>query len=501
MVMKQYFKSASVNPFEKYLESVEISSVTNYLSRRFNTIAKRKDICPVNFLGVDLVRVAMPASLLENLLGPKKMVEIHSESEETNFNNIRRRNISTRNSERFHEIETIKWDQNEDFNAYTKRFYELADVAGLDDEPEQRQVELFLQSLPPSIVNIIQTQIKNFQVFRQDFQPTLKQVVQIATNHVDELRNKSIHDDELRNKSIHDDEIRNKSIHDDEIRNKSNKSLSKSLWSLYEVSLIFSPYMLSGNPEDSVFRDFAKSTEDMVSQINSADLPGSNEIMKHTVDCKITANFIERDPAFKNSGPIIATKLRKFGESVMEAGNDLHVMYRKGSYVFETFKIEIQTMMDKLDVQEPNKSDFFKERIKKMILVVQDFSDKVKRAKDSIIDAENNRDGLEKELVSGIREAEKFVEASGYWRPDSVDLRKAQDGLAIVNNILVHLRSAAYRLDEIIKNLRRYENSLFDVNADLESIFIVTKRDFNYLLNSVEVLQRSHRKFMAKENN
>ncbi|CAG8511363.1 496_t:CDS:2, partial [Dentiscutata heterogama] len=81
---------------------------------------------------------------------------------------------------------------------------------------------------------------------------------------------------------------------------------------------------------------------------------------------------------------------------------------------------------------------------------------------------------------------------SGYWRPDSVDLRKAQDGLAIVNNILVHLRSAAYRLDEIIKNLRRYENSLFDVNADLESIFIVTKRDFNYLLNSVEVLQRSH---------
>ncbi|CAG8692582.1 5980_t:CDS:1, partial [Dentiscutata heterogama] len=121
--------------------------------------------------------------------------------------------------------------------------------------------------------------------------------------------------------------------------------------------------------------------------------------MKHTVDCKITANLIERDPAFKNSGPIIATKLRKFGESVMEAGNDLHVMYRKGSYVFETFKIEIQTMMDKLDVQEPNKSDFFKERIKKMILVVQDFSDKVKKAKDSIIDAENNRDGLEKELV------------------------------------------------------------------------------------------------------
>ncbi|RIB22211.1 hypothetical protein C2G38_2033733 [Gigaspora rosea] len=429
------------------------------------------------------------------------MVEIHCESEETSFNNIRRRNTSTRNSEKIHEIENIRWDPNEeDFATYTTRFYELAEAAGLDDEPEQRQVELFLQSLPPSLVNIIQTQIKHFQVFSQGLQPTLKQVVQIAAIHVDEFKNKSIHDDEIR-----------------------NKSLFESFWSLYQVlldykkkyhrlyvwsslilslvCLIIAPYILSGNPDDSVFREFAKSTEDMVSKINSADLPGSNEIMKHTVDCKITANLIERDPAFKNSGPIIATKLRKFGESVMEAGNDLHVMYRKGSYVFETFKIEIQTMMDRLDVQEPNKSEFFKERIKKMILVVQDFSDKVKQAKDSIIDAENNRDGLEKELVSGIREAEKFVESGGYWRPDAVDLRKAQDGLAIVNNILLHLRGAAYRLDEIIKNLRKYENSLFDVNADLESIFIVTKRDFNYLLNSVDILQRNHRKFMAKENN
>ncbi|CAG8745335.1 14414_t:CDS:2, partial [Racocetra fulgida] len=232
--------------------------------------------------------------------------------------------------------------------------------------------------------------------------------------------------------------------------------------------------------DDSIFRDFAKSTEDIVSKINEADLP---------------------DPAFKNTGVIIATKLRKFGESVMEAGNDLQIMYRKGSYVFETFKIEIKTMMDRLDIQEPNKGEFFKERINKMILVIQDFSNKVKKAKDSILDAENNRDGLEKELISGIREAEKFMEATGYWKPDSVDLRKAEDGLATVNNILLHLRGAAYRLDEIIKNLRRYENSLFDVNAELGSIFIITKLDFNYLLNSIDVLHRYHRQFMAKENN
>ncbi|CAG8561476.1 9894_t:CDS:2 [Acaulospora colombiana] len=59
MVMKEYFKNDSRNPFEKYLEAIEISSVASFLSIRFNSAARRKNICSINFLDVKLVRVAM----------------------------------------------------------------------------------------------------------------------------------------------------------------------------------------------------------------------------------------------------------------------------------------------------------------------------------------------------------------------------------------------------------------------------------------------------------
>ncbi|CAG8731104.1 33035_t:CDS:2 [Racocetra persica] len=422
----------------------------------------------------------------------KEDVEIRNEFEKIDDGGIRRRKDSIRNQEKLLELEAIKWDQKEDFTTYITRFCGLVNDAGLDDASEQRKVELFLKSLPPNLNDIMQKQIqKQFKVHKPlnpDFQPTLEHLITNATIYIDEIRNKTLTKSLC---SLNEAVLNNKEI-----------VFRYIVMSLVIFIVFFVPYIFFDKPDDdSIFRDFAKSTEDIVSKINEADLPGSNEIMKHTVECKRTANLIERDPAFKNTGAVIATKLRKFGESVMEAGNDLQIMYRKGSYVFETFKIEIKTMMDRFDIQEPNKGEFFKERINKMILVVQDFSNKVKKAKDSILDAENNRDGLEKELISGIREAEKFMETTGYWKPDSVDLRKAEDGLATVNNILLHLRGAAYRLDEIIKNLRRYENSLFDVNAELGSIFIITKHDFNYLLNSIDVLHRYHRQFMAKENN
>ncbi|CAG8535156.1 9826_t:CDS:2 [Cetraspora pellucida] len=414
------------------------------------------------------------------------MGEIRDEFDKID-NGIRKRKDSARNQEKSSELEAIKWNQTEDFTTYTTRFCELVDDAGLNDAPDKCKVELFLQSLPHDLNNIVQKQIKLQKVINRGFQPTFEYVITIATMHVDEIKNKSL------TQSLC-------SLYEVVVFNNKETVFRYFIMSFVIFLVFLVPYIFFDKPDDSIFRDFAKSTEDIVSKINSADLPGSNEIMKHTVECKRTANLIERDPAFKDTGAIIATKLRKFGESVMEAGNDLQVMYRKGSYVFETFKIEIGIMMNRLDIQEPNKGDFFKERINKMILVVQDFSNKIKKAKDSIIDAENNRDGLEKELISGIREAEKFMELKGFWKPDSVDLRKAENGLATVNNIFFHLKGAAYRLDDIIKNLRRYENSLFDVNAELGSIFIVTKQDFNYLLNSIDVLQRYHRKFMEKEN-
>ncbi|KAF0490691.1 kinase-like protein [Gigaspora margarita] len=56
MVMKEYIRDATDNRFEKYLESVEISALTSYLTIKFNLKARKKSIPSVNFLRVNLVR-------------------------------------------------------------------------------------------------------------------------------------------------------------------------------------------------------------------------------------------------------------------------------------------------------------------------------------------------------------------------------------------------------------------------------------------------------------
>ncbi|RHZ75078.1 hypothetical protein Glove_217g278 [Diversispora epigaea] len=56
MVMKEYSHDKSENSFEKYLEAVEISTVTGYLSKKFNSIARKKNIPLVDFLEAKVVR-------------------------------------------------------------------------------------------------------------------------------------------------------------------------------------------------------------------------------------------------------------------------------------------------------------------------------------------------------------------------------------------------------------------------------------------------------------
>nr|CAG8463537.1 6914_t:CDS:2 [Entrophospora candida] len=55
LVLKEYLKDGRTNPFERYLEAVEISTVATYLSIRFNAIARQK----VNFLNVELIRATI----------------------------------------------------------------------------------------------------------------------------------------------------------------------------------------------------------------------------------------------------------------------------------------------------------------------------------------------------------------------------------------------------------------------------------------------------------
>ncbi|CAB4439737.1 unnamed protein product [Rhizophagus irregularis] len=56
MVIKEYNHIGQNDPFEKYLEAVEVSTVAYFLSEEFNRHAKRKNIPKVNFLNVKLLR-------------------------------------------------------------------------------------------------------------------------------------------------------------------------------------------------------------------------------------------------------------------------------------------------------------------------------------------------------------------------------------------------------------------------------------------------------------
>ncbi|CAG8635776.1 uncharacterized protein OCT59_003702 [Rhizophagus irregularis] len=56
LVIKEYHCVGRTNPFEKYLEAIEISTVASFLSREFNLITKGKEIHKVNYLDVSLLR-------------------------------------------------------------------------------------------------------------------------------------------------------------------------------------------------------------------------------------------------------------------------------------------------------------------------------------------------------------------------------------------------------------------------------------------------------------
>jgi hypothetical protein len=56
MVIKEYIHVGQGNPFEKYLEAVEISTIAYSLSEEFNWYAERKKIPKVKFLNVRLIR-------------------------------------------------------------------------------------------------------------------------------------------------------------------------------------------------------------------------------------------------------------------------------------------------------------------------------------------------------------------------------------------------------------------------------------------------------------
>jgi hypothetical protein len=228
--------------------------------------------------------------------------------------------------------------------------------------------------------------------------------------------------------------------------------------------------------------------------------------MTHTVSCRRAANMLERSPAFKNNGKVIATNLRLFGEKVMIAGQSLRKMYRKGSFVFTAFDIEIDGMMKKLENLEYGDIKYFSNRLNKLADIIKGFRITVADTIKSVTDAENTRDGTEKYIIEGIREAENFIVDTS--KVNSVDLIKSKGDLQIVNDIMRHLHNTALHLDKVNKILIDYEDKLYDLSTemsqittgDYDDILNLSKTDLKYLKNSVDILKKTHDKFVRKEN-
>ncbi|GBB84931.1 hypothetical protein RclHR1_11500006 [Rhizophagus clarus] len=272
------------------------------------------------------------------------------------------------------------------------------------------------------------------------------------------------------------------------------------------IIILLSVYFILPNPKPSYFiRKFTDSTNEIFNEINSIDLPASDAIMSHTVACRRAANMIERSPAFKNHGGVIASNLRSFGKKVMIAGQSLRKMYRKGSFVFTAFDIEIDGMMKKLENLEYGDIKYFSNRLNKLADIIKEFRIMVVDTIKSVTDAENTRDGTEKYIIEGIREAEIFIID---FNANSVELIKSKEDLQVINDIMKHLHNTALHLDKVNKILIDYEDKLYDLSTemsqittgDYDDILNLSKTDLKYLKKSIDILKKTHDKFVRKEN-
>src|SRR5947209_10451006 len=138
-------------------------------------------------------------------------------------------------------------------------------------------------------------------------------------------------------------------------------------------------------------------------------------MMDGTVSCRRFANIVEDSPAFKETGPAIAKLLKVFSEEIMNAGIALEEMYRKGDMLFWVLNNEISEMISKLNPSffdrlfENEDETFFKNRIKELINIIEEFRGKVTAARKAVVNAEQYRDASEKKVRQGITEAKKFI--------------------------------------------------------------------------------------------
>ncbi|CAG8585634.1 4649_t:CDS:2 [Funneliformis mosseae] len=257
-------------------------------------------------------------------------------------------------------------------------------------------------------------------------------------------------------------------------------------------------------PPSRFFNNLANMIIGISRDIDSVKLPAADKVIDHVVACRRAANMIRNSPAFKSYGVHISSGLVSFGEKIVLAGRGLRNMNSKGSSLYESFDVEVDAMMQRLRSNaRQGDSKYFKERLKNLIIKVQDFRKVVGKTQMAFKIAEDTRQSAEGYIIDGMREAEKFVTKNDEHR---VDIVRAHKEIGTVNEILVHLKDTAGNLMQMHTFLMTYEDRLLDLQVSLDKpgtdyeygIFEVTKPDLNYLKISVDKLKDYHQSFDIK---
>ncbi|CAI2181206.1 10944_t:CDS:2 [Funneliformis geosporum] len=276
-------------------------------------------------------------------------------------------------------------------------------------------------------------------------------------------------------------------------------------WYIGIIILLIALALVPG-PDDSsgFFRKLSETITGISRDIDRVHLPATNKVMDHVVACRRAANMIRSSPAFTKYGVQISSGLISFGEKIVFAGRELRNMYSKGSSLYESFDIEIDAMMQRLNLNaRQGDSRYFKDRLNNLIIKVGEYRNVVDKTLMAVKNAEDSRHSTEGYIITGMREAEKFVTKS---REHSVDIARAHKELEAVNEVLIHLKYTAGNLMKMREILEAYEDRILDLASSLDKpgkdddfgIFDVTKKDLNYLSTAVNQLKGYHHSFNKK---
>ncbi|RUP43567.1 hypothetical protein BC936DRAFT_137006 [Jimgerdemannia flammicorona] len=254
--------------------------------------------------------------------------------------------------------------------------------------------------------------------------------------------------------------------------------------------------------QSSPFEDFASSTEAVFRKINNVELPASNVIVRHKVECLRAASAVESLPAFKEHGTRMAVLLRNFGNHVSDAGNSLQAMYRRGNSLFETFDIEIRDMIRKADDgAQFTDTKYIAKRMAVLRDEVKRYQHKVSETKGIVLTAKETRDLAEKALIEGRREGEDFLhnEMKGKPKNDDSISPAVRNAFGELNMVLKHLDSMSHSLEIINGFLTDYNNELMELESRIVVHKSVTRRDIEFLWTSAQTIKRQRTVFVKKD--